>query len=460
MARLGVVCVALLCVCSAGQAQESPDLSAITFWPRPLSEAPLRLDPQGVAGNGDATSASARRGRARREAGDNEPPGPTREALSGAVEKRLDSVSEEAAENGERSSALIDDLTSLAALYEKLGQHDSAIAALEDAIDVIRINYGLYSLEQVGAVESLVENQEAAGQYAQAAEQRRYLRELIRRNAGDPRIVGILTGFAAAEMESAHSLLGVRAPPEISVSVREGPASPSYGVRPGPRLRPALAALYSARRDYATAIKAAVEAGSGNVADLFALEDAIVDTVYFEVAHPELHNQRGRPAFVGALGVDVLKAKVTNSVNFNRTGVEVAKALIELGDWYLLVAANGMALDQYRAAHDLLVMGGVPRDTLDEILSPEIPPVLPVLPPGVADPGRERAPRGYIDAAVTLNRYGGVRTVEVIDASPGTSRAIEHRLRQYVNLRRFRPRFADDELIRNDEFTARFYYDY
>lgn len=459
MARLGIF-FALLCVCSAGWAQDSPDLSSLVFWPRPLATNAAGVRPS------DGASPRVAPGSQSPHAGtpsSGERSDTDRTALSKAVEEHLDSLSEEESLNGERSPGLIDELTALGALYQQLGHHDQAIAALEDAIQTIRINYGLHSLDQVGAVESVVSSRQAEGEYEQASNQREYIRDLVRRNADDPRVVGILSELANSEMDAARRLIHVPAPPEISFSSSSGPEPPRQ--RSGPPRRPSLTALYSARRDYVAAINAAVRTDTGNAADLFALQDALIGTVYFEFEHPELYRGGARrrsvdPSPLYLAGLHILQGKVINTVNFLQTPVAIAKALIELGDWYLLFHQNGIGLDKYRLAHDALVEQGVSRETIDRLFSPEMPVPLPVLPAGIRDTGPGGAYRGYIDVAVDINRYGGIRSIDILGKSSGTFKAVERRLRSYIYRSRFRPRFVDDELVRSDRFAVRFYYAY
>jgi hypothetical protein len=135
--------------------------------------------------------------------------------------------------------------------------------------------------------------------------------------------------------------------------------------------------------------------------------------------------------------------------------VAVAKAMIELGDWYLIFAVNGPALEQYKAAHAVLVTGGVAQQSIDELLAPDVPPVLAA--PTDAAP---HSHHGYVDAAIDLGPYGNTRNVDVLGASPETPKIVEKRLRQYLERNRFRPRFADGQLVRSDKFDARFYYEY
>jgi tetratricopeptide (TPR) repeat protein len=477
MAKLGVVLVALLSVCPAGHAEDSPDLSSLVFTPRTVSSPPLSIvsgDNAPAVGNAAETSRSLRTPGSHDDA--------TRSELTASIEERLDAVSKEQAENGERSLGLIDRLTSLAAAYQELGEYDSAIAALQDARNIVRVNSGLYSLDQAPIVESLIANDEAKGEYAEAAKQRKYLRELVRANADDARIVGVLTGLARSEMDSARRLLDVPAPSVLIVNT--GPIGPADAPLPSPMLRPSmgpqkpsLRALYGARSDYVDAIRATARMHGDNVPDLFALEDALADTVYFEFAHPELHGQHRLyaatrvyapppilpgegPVPLGMAGAQILGDRVQDSINFGLAPTAVAQALIELGDWLLAYAQNGAALSEYQSAHDVLVKGKVPAETIGAMLSPEMPPIIPILPAAVAGGGGQGPYRGYIDVSIKITRFGDAKDIDVLDVSPGTSKVIERHLRRYVSSSRFRPRFVDGEPARSDKFTARFYYGY
>ena len=219
MARLGVVSVALLCVCLAGHAEDSRGRPAQAFWPQPLSAPTLPLGPR------DAESAAKREHvsqapeqRARTEDAE------SREELAAAVAAQLDAIEAEQARDGERSPQLIGELSSLAFTYQKLGDYPSADAALQHAIEIARIDFGLHSLDQAEVVESLVSTRQTSGDYGGAAEKRRYLRELVGRNSNDPRVVGILAGMAAQEMENARRLVGLPAPSQIAVTSGGGDA--------------------------------------------------------------------------------------------------------------------------------------------------------------------------------------------------------------------------------------------
>jgi hypothetical protein len=469
MARLGVFSVALLCVCLAGHAETSLDLSTLTLWPQPLSAPALPLGPHERA---ESIAAASGESGAREDSRQGE----SREDLAADVAAQLEVIEAEQARGGERSAELVPTLASLASMYEKLGDHTSADAALLRAIEIARVNFGLHSLDQADVVESLVATRTTSGDYGGAAEKRRYLRELVGRNRNDPRVVAILTELAEQEMESARRLVGVPAPGQILIT--SGGSDGMFAPPP----TPALAALHAAQSDYIGAIQAAVRTHTGNAADVFALQDALSDTIYFGFAHPEILGPgRARSAWpssgesswyptLGFSGARILRHKVLDGMSFRRSPVDLAKDLLALADWYLVFgsyegATQGMsksygpALDAYQMARDMLVKGNVAPETIDELLSPEVPPTLPVIPESIVGTVHDRVLRGYIDASVEITRFGDVRSMAVLGRSAGVSKGVEEQLRRYITEQTFRPRFVNGDLPRRDHFSARFYFD-
>ena len=442
MAKHWVLLVTLLLSASV-RAQEPPELSAIVF----------RID--SLASSDDAARDAPHRQAAVLPA---PAPRPTRHVATGDlaadIEKRLAAIDAEQARTSERSPTLVDPLQSLAAVYEDAGNHEAAIATLQQAIWILRVNSGLFSLDQVDAVESLMAVRQANGQHAEAASLQGYLQQLATRNPEDARVASLMSRLADAEVASALELINPPPPPQFSVTLNDVP-------RPSVIRSPSLRALLAARRHYAAAILAGIRNGSENLPELISLENRLIDTLYFELAHPRLryyedgysHFERYEP--LTFLGVRMLQSKIDDTVKLRQSSVAVAKAMIELGDWYLVFSINGAALEQYKAAHDVLVADGVPQSSIDGILSPEVPPVLPF--PLDAP---ERPHHGYVDAAIEVGPYGNARNIDVLATSDNTPRIIEKRLRQYLERSRIRPRFVDGQIARSDRFSARFYYDY
>ncbi len=446
MAKHWPLLVALLLAASA-RAQELPELSAIVFRAGPLS-----TEPRSPATDAAARDAARRPRSPGTELGRRPTSRVTTEDLTADIANHLAALDAEEARNGERSPTLIDPLQSLAALYLDAGNYDAAIATLRQAVWILRVNSGLFSLDQVDVIQALLVARRANGQHSEAATLEGYLQQLAMRNPEDARVSSLMTRLADAEMAAARDLIDVAPPPQFNL-VTAGDWVPL------PRLAaprsPALRALLAARRHYAEAILAGTRNGTESLADLVALEERLIDTLYFEFAHPKLHYYEDGPAQFASLGTRMLLSKIYDTAQLTRSAVATAKAKIELGDWYLMFAANGAALEQYRGARDLLVADGVAQSSIDEMLSPEVPAVLPV-PLETSD----RSRHGYVDAAIDVGPYGTARNIDILATSPATPKIIEKRLRQYLERSRFRPRFVDGQLARSDRFAARFYYDY
>ncbi len=229
----------------------------------------------------------------------------------------------------------------------------------------------------------------------------------------------------------------------------------------------ALSAFRRARRLYSAALRTVIEAGEPDAGEFFAIEQKIIETYYFELENTELypnHSANRRPSprtLVYGTGTSTLEAHVVNLLSHGASAVEIAEALLAVGDWHLLFSANARALEMYADAHDLLVREGVPRETLDAILSPATPVILAAL---TSDDGLDfdpaRAYAGYVDVTVATGRFGEPKEVELVGSSPGTPPSVEQRARTHAFETRFRPRFAEGHPARADRFTIRYYYSY
>lgn len=234
----------------------------------------------------------------------------------------------------------------------------------------------------------------------------------------------------------------------------------------------ALSAFRRARRLYSSALQTMLESAAYGSGEYLAIEQKMIDTYYFELEHVALYpdvstylpsngrRQKLKRAVYGT-GTSALEAKVVNLMSHGASAVEIANALMAVGDWHLLFSANQRALEMYQDAHDLLVREGVPVRAFEDVVSPATPVILAEL---TSDDGLELDPthtyRGYVDVAVETGRYGDVKSVEITSKSAGTSPVVEQRARTHVAETRFRPRFENGQPMRSDRFGLRYYYDY
>jgi len=118
-------------------------------------------------------------------------------------------------QGGAQSAELIKPLTELAAIYETEGERAYAAAALEEARHVVRVNYGLYTLEQVPLIEQALQNQQALGQVAMVQALEEELYDLASRHPDDLRTVAIHRGIAERRMNLLQRFIADEHPPEI-----------------------------------------------------------------------------------------------------------------------------------------------------------------------------------------------------------------------------------------------------
>ena len=228
----------------------------------------------------------------------------------------------------------------------------------------------------------------------------------------------------------------------------------------------ALSAFRRARRLYSAALQRMLDSGDYGSGEYLATEQKMIDTYYFELEHTELYPEfssigSANPrTLVYGTGTSVLEARVVNLISRGVPAVEIANALMEVGDWHLLFSANGRALEMYQDAYDLLAREDVPVETLSGIVTPATPVVLAQFTAeGSAQFDPARAYAGYLDIAIETGRFGEVKEADVVGRSAGSSTDVEQRARAHVFATRFRPRFGDGRPLRSDAFTLRYYYD-
>ena len=126
-----------------------------------------------------------------------------------------DRITEAQARGGPYSTELIDPLKSLSVLYEENGNHALASAVLEQAMQVIRANYGLRSLEQAPLLQQRIRSEEARGNFGAAWELEQDLLTLARRQPNDLSAAPILHEIGDKRMDLLKDYLDGGIPPQI-----------------------------------------------------------------------------------------------------------------------------------------------------------------------------------------------------------------------------------------------------
>lgn len=378
-------------------------------------------------------------------------------------------IEEEESLNGPYSEALIGPLTALSLHYEETGNHNLVDALIARVLQVIRANYGLYSLEQAPAIRRLIAREEARGNSVGAWDLEQGLLALSVRHPDDVRSAGIIRDTADRRLNILERYEAGEFPPEIVLGCYYNDAGEHLraqvrGSRP-------LTAYPGARQSDACA------SGSGTRAKR-ALAGEVM-TLYSAAAAFYLGKQDFASAELGevltevvrvsyrygnpGLGRTALNHLVTHESESSASALRQAAALVHLADWELLYSPvwgtryRDSALATYEEAYASLIEHGVPQAEIDRLFSPDTPVVLPHFAPSplAADGVHESVP--YVDVSFVVTRIGRSSNVRVLEASENLSRADQRTLVRTIRHGRFRPRMIGGELADSEPLVARLY---
>ena len=439
-----VLLLASLCRAAGVYPQTAPpDLSRLTFVPSFVSAAPSAIarSPEPARDPGTRAAERARTDR--------------------AISDQLEFIHEQEARDGIFSRDLADELAALAALYQERGDHEVALGLLDRARQIVRVNDGLFTLDQAPMIRQAIASREALHEREGTTQSLDELLRLARRNPNDARIAEIYDEVADARVEQVERYLDGEELPHVQISIGFGETNPTAGEPPGVL---AQRTLFAAQVDYGRAIRAILLGPSIDAASLQGLEADLVKTYYlqnqyfkrFNYQQPTSHD-RDR---AHALGVNSYLRRIRYSEALLSPDSEIATELLELGDWHLLFGQRDPAFAAYRTARDMLVRDGAMPKDLEAFFSPTTAILLPTFAAGFVDDDHTAAYRGYIGVAIALDGNGKSTQVDVTERSTEATDAIVQRLKKHVAKSVFRPKFVDGDWLAEDHVSLRYYFTY
>ena len=380
------------------------------------------------------------------------------------------------------SPALIEQLLGLSAAQVQLGEHEDALATLERAEFLSRVNNGLYAPEQFAVVELMVENLIASGDMQQAMDKQQYLLYLQRQYFGND----------SNELAPGLERLGDWSMDVFSRGVT-GSNSIGFAVntsgRRGTALSPrgfAVMNLEIARFRYFEAIRNLVRARDLGNPQLPGLEEKLLQNLYLSghrrglVENPAFYIA-GRGSSTGSritvsefesnlqlhgIGRDALQRLLFYQTRYHSTdAIVVLNTMLNLADWHLLFNRRRDALRVYADSWKLAQSNPGLAEAADNLLHPALPQQLPAfiaLPHsrghyGIADDA-VIAFDGYIDVSYDLSRNGDVDNLRVIATSDDVPSNVERRLRRLLFGAPQRPNLQAGEPVASTGIKVRYYY--
>jgi hypothetical protein len=370
------------------------------------------------------------------------------------------------AREGASSAALIAPLTALGLRYRENGAAVPAAAATRRALELVRYNQGLYTLDQASLLRQLIWNAESLGAHEAAWDLEQQLLRLAERNPDDARTAQILRDTADRRMDVLERYSKGEHPPEIELGCYYAtpvppervdsaghivPPRPPNGMsascRSGNRDRAKQNILYEAQTYYSQAVNIIVRNERYASDELQALLTAIIESSY-RYGNPPLARRSLSYllAYQNAIGEPLLTRIDTQ---------------VQIADWDLQYAdsreRSDAALAEYEEAYRLLQEREISQESIDRIFSPAIPRSLPTM---FGNPliTQEAGSVGYIDLGFEIDRYGRSSRARILDTTDNSTRAVEKNLLQLVERSRFRPKIVDGRIADSGPIVVRYYF--
>jgi hypothetical protein len=433
-------------------------------------------------------------------------------SLAAAVEsadeddRLLQQVQEILSRNGPNSLALLEPLTALGAHYQTGDDHLLALATLERAVQILRINNGLHTLDQVPLAQQLIRIEEARGNAAGAWDREQELLTLLRRHLDDLRTVPVLRDIADKQMNVLAAVVAGKHPPQVLLGCfyQEWPLRDGGSCHAGSRRTVIQGMLAEAQRNYAEAIGVLLRNGVFGD-EVRELELRVLRGVDLLRARNDSGPIPMVPTYVGASSLEPWRSRMAPVValaewelpaapeptrgdaarsHFVIRHVEMmdpyqrgrqslrrlyaygaassspvrnqADAVAQLADWDLLHSHNGQAIGGYTAAYAMLEKADAAEASIAQLFAPPVPVVLPVFRPNPLAPDEARPATGHIDVGFEITQYGRARAIEIRDSANAGGEA-QQRLVSLVKSRRFRPRATAGQFAGATPVMLRYY---
>jgi hypothetical protein len=373
-------------------------------------------------------------------------------------------------QNGPYSEQLLAPLTALSLHYEEIEDYTATDATIARVLQVIRANYGLYSLEQAPTIRRLMRHEEERGNAAAAWDLERELLRLAERHLDDPRTAQILRDSADKRLDILRGYDAGEYRPEIVLGCYYLDTVPvsdlrKRGSRPLSTYQPAenqnTCASGSRRQAKQSLLKEARALYAGSI-------DIIVDNQgYTGDELPEFLLGLVRTSYRYGdyvLGQVSIRHLIAYEAENSQEWLPRAEMRVLGADWDLVYSSSfgtkfrDAALTAYQEAYDLLEEHSVPRASIDEIFSPGIPVALPTFASKALISEESPGTTGYVDITFVVAADGRAEDIEVVGATENLKRSDARDIVNKIKQRRFRPMITDGQLADSAPQTVRYYF--
>lgn len=384
---------------------------------------------------------------------------------------------------------------SLARHVQETGDHVEAIALLERAVHVNRVNHGLFSLQQVTALEMQIDSHLALEQWTEADGLQQYLFYVHSRamDDSDPALIPALEAYAQWNIEAFRRRLGEFPATRLIDAYHLYSVALSI-VDQDPELTEQSREMMLERLAYIAWLMArtgAQDRRQAQYTNLRMVDDEWVDQVtdrrYRRYNNPFLQGEYALEQIVAmrASRLAAVEAQGVTDEARDRALEAHTNAILDLADWYLLFERRNAAIDMYESAwatlqdeddalqrrvFDRIVM--LPRfETTRQPSGDPVPTREMQATAGsisgspVAAGGAEQAAADvaetvpYVIMEFDINQYGRAVNVDIVESWPEDDVGMHRRLIGALRDSRMRPIFREGSASRVEDLVYRFPYE-
>lgn len=355
--------------------------------------------------------------------------------------------------NGAYDTGLSESLAGMARLLQLGGDHDSALVAYQQAMHIQRVNHGIYSLSQEPMLRGMISSYQAQNNLDEAGQHYEQLLWMYTKTYGDsdPRLVPL-----AAEISEWHIQ--------------------AYNQNPN---RKGLYHLVASHKLAAQAIDLVThQFGKGTLTVLPLLRNLVITNFHladhqrrYPVGSREGFSFRASSGNAMAEPLSQEEILMINSYNNGRraheriittlfenpeaSATDRARAIADLGDWYLLFGRTQSAQKAYTGAWQAAEANPIARQSLNRLFrNPRlITPHSLALAPQPAKVADHTDKQYNVLARLAVNARGEVRNAEILETYPADNPELADRAAKNLKKLRFRPRIVEGQMVAVDDYT-------
>ena len=361
-------------------------------------------------------------------------------------------IAELEAAEGPHAEQLIEARLSLGLQRQRAGDHRQALAALQGALQAVRVNEGLYSMNQVAILEAIIDSQVALGARDELRRNYEYLFWVYSRNYGDGNsgLVPVIKKVGQWYFDLYNF------------------SSPNTTVEP----------LVAADDLYARALQILPEDGPPRDRAHILYKVAVINHhVAEDVLDPMLSHREIREAMIphGRASPYVNEAAVrqyyadqsfykgkrslqrvveTYQKTLPAGLADYARALVFMGDWLTVQRRVLEGARMYRRAWAALAEHDAAPALVEELFGePQPIEQLPI-------PGEEESETGedsyYVDALLDVPESGWPRNIRIQAVHPSEETSLIKRAERGIATTRYRPRYRNGQPVATTDVPLRF----